>query len=583
METPRTKFWSKNITGRNFPLILISPSNSWRKYIKHKQKESSTCVYLMDCEWRWRTQRAVSCLLCWRPCQRSPLRNRMLNQASCLFPRLNSTLLLSLFSPVYTNLPGKRRFELQTTPRERLGWRGVDDKTLFLPDGCNTARRKPVYKRYNLQMERRRWGSQDEMESRKKKCLLQWDKMNKIIMSILCQVLFLFLSLLLLSFLTAPVWFDPFFPHLCFFPPLLLSNISPYILPLLPFLHFLCSCLKLRIEQLVIEDHCLSSGPQDLQCLLLQLIFARQFFGLLFVCFFFSSSSSLSLFPHKLHKPFLKLDFHLRWTRSTRRVYAAFLPSIFLSLFFTSFQPILSSISSCELSPLSPARTGAPFSSWRRFKKKKKSLGCLLFAGWARWKEEAEKILIRQTVFLIPWRLLKLQDILTLFKVLSKKSADRQETLFCIKLITTFLLLHWFIYYIKIYTLRPVFVSPNTLAKMANKPVGWKHELPNRKYHQVESKLTTRTLLKYIITGTWVFPFWKLSTLPPLHLERSSTPLALTLSMKSTCIVVYLTAGTNMFAKVERLVNLFHHWEKYHLKRKEHDLILSKKCSMKFF
>lgn len=217
-------------------------------------------------------------------------------------------------------------------------------------------------------MERWRRCSRDETESRKK-CLLQWDKMNKIIMPVLCQVLFPFYLFVFCS--SSLPWYDstPSFPPFVFLFAILLSNISSYILPLLlpsllPFLHFLCSCLKLRTEQLVIEDHCLSSGPQDLQCLSPQLIFARQFFGPLFVCFFSPPLLLLlSLFPHKLHKPFLKLDFHLRWTRSTRCVYAAFLPSIFLSLFLTSFQPVLSSISSCELSPLSPARTGAPFSS----------------------------------------------------------------------------------------------------------------------------------------------------------------------------------------------------------------------------
>lgn len=110
----------------------------------------------------------------------------------------------------------------------------------------------------------------------------------------------LLLSLILQSFLSALVWFNSFFfsPHVCLLFPLSLSNITLHILsllfpPLLPLLHFSPhSCLKLRTEQLVIEDHCLSSGPQDLQCLLLQLILARQFFGPLFVCFFLSSSLS---------------------------------------------------------------------------------------------------------------------------------------------------------------------------------------------------------------------------------------------------------------------------------------------------
>ena len=211
-------------------------------------------------------------------------------------------------------------------------------------------------------------------------------------------------------------------PFVFFFPPLF-STISPYILPLLlpplrlPFLHFLCSCLKLRTEQLVIEDHCLSSGPQDLQCLSPRLIFARQFFGPLFVCFFFPSSF---FFSHKLHKPFLKLDFHLRWTRSTRRVYAAFLPSIFLSLFFTSFQAVLSSISSCELSPLSPARTGAPFSSWRRFKGEKKRRTLSSRFGWLckfvgkrrNWEDPDQSDRVPDSL------LRKVHDVLTSFKLL---------------------------------------------------------------------------------------------------------------------------------------------------------------------
>lgn len=91
-----------------------------------------------------------------------------------------------------------------------------------------------------------------------------------------------------------------FYSHVCFLLPLSLSNITLHILsllypPLLPLLRFSPhSCLKLRTEQLVIEDHCLSSGSQDLQYLLLQLILARQFFGPLFLFAFFLSSSSLS-------------------------------------------------------------------------------------------------------------------------------------------------------------------------------------------------------------------------------------------------------------------------------------------------
>lgn len=98
--------------------------------------------------------------------------------------------------------------------------------------------------------------------------------------------------------------------------------------------------------------------------------------------------------------------------------------SIFL--FFTSFQLGLSSISSCELSPLSPVRTGAPFSYWWNLKKI--SLCSLetaaIHPASTLEREEAEKMLIRQTVFLILCHLLKLQDVLTLFR------ADRDSTIF---------------------------------------------------------------------------------------------------------------------------------------------------------
>lgn len=101
-------------------------SNRRRKWIKQQQTEDTAVVYLMDCEWRCRTQRAASCLLSWRPCQRSPPRNRMSNQASRPSPRPDPAPL----SPVYTNLTGKRCFELQTRPKERLrGKDGADDKT----------------------------------------------------------------------------------------------------------------------------------------------------------------------------------------------------------------------------------------------------------------------------------------------------------------------------------------------------------------------------------------------------------------------------------------------------------------------
>lgn len=50
-------------------------------------------------------------------------------------------------------------------------------------------------------------------------------------------------------------------------------------------------------------------------------------------------------------------------------------------------------------------------------------------------REEAEKILIRQTVFLILCRLLKAQDVLTLFKVLCKDPQTDKKLYF--KLITS--------------------------------------------------------------------------------------------------------------------------------------------------
>ena len=72
-------------------------------------------------------------------------------------PRLSSTLLPSPLSPVHTGLLRKKsHFELQTTPRKQLGKTGeVDDRTPPLSGGCKTPRRKRVYKRYDLQMERR--------------------------------------------------------------------------------------------------------------------------------------------------------------------------------------------------------------------------------------------------------------------------------------------------------------------------------------------------------------------------------------------------------------------------------------------
>lgn len=182
------------------------------------------------------------------------------------------------------------------------------------------------------------------------------------------------------------------FPHLYFFP-------SPlqYYLPLHPpsspptpsssFSSF--PLLLSKIENRTAGNWRSLSllGPSGFAMPLATAHLCQTIFWSSFCLLFFPSSF---FFSHKLHKPFLKLDFHLRWTRSARRVYAAFLPSIFLSLFFTSFQAVLSSISSCELSPLSPARTGAPFSSWRRFKeKKRRTLSSRLWlVVRVRWKEK---------------------------------------------------------------------------------------------------------------------------------------------------------------------------------------------------
>lgn len=184
-------------------------------------------------------------------------------------------------------------------------------------------------------------------------------------------------------------------------------------------------------------------------------------FLVLFLFAFFSLF--LLLLLHKLHKPlFLKLDFHLRRTRSTRRVYAAFLPSILLSLFFTSFQPVLSSR---ELSSLGPARTGAPFSSWRRFKEKKKNYSAVwsqsLF-GRRRNGEDPDQ------VDCVPEG--------TGRSDLVQTSADRRETLVCIK--NTFVIMSEMSTVTLIHTLyerRLVLLSDS--GKMANK-----------KFHQVEPK-----------------------------------------------------------------------------------------------
>lgn len=98
-------------------------SNRRKKCINQQQTEGSAVVYLMDCEWRWRTQRAVSCLLSWRPCQRSPPRNRMSNQASRPSPRPDSAPLPSPLSPVYTNLTGEKVFWI-ANEAERSDCRG---------------------------------------------------------------------------------------------------------------------------------------------------------------------------------------------------------------------------------------------------------------------------------------------------------------------------------------------------------------------------------------------------------------------------------------------------------------------------
>lgn len=157
-----------------------------------------------------------------------------------------------------------------------------------------------------------------------------------------------------------------------------------------PFLHSSrCSCLKLRGEQLVIEDHCLSSGPQDFQCLSLQLICARQYFCP-FVCILSSSFPPLFVhfwcsfplppllapFPHKLCKPF-EIGFSFEMDQEHPLCLCRLPPINFpLSfLFFTLFQPVPSSDSSCELSSFSPARTGAPFSRQMDLKKETLQFG----------------------------------------------------------------------------------------------------------------------------------------------------------------------------------------------------------------
>ncbi len=96
------------------------------------------------------------------------------------------------------------------------------------------------------------------------------------------------LSICLISYLTISCFFSFFFPW--FFP-----RLNPVLFTPIPFF----SCLKLGTEQLVIEDHCLYLGPQDLQCFFTiahlceysQL--AGQFWPLLFVCFFPINSVSL--------------------------------------------------------------------------------------------------------------------------------------------------------------------------------------------------------------------------------------------------------------------------------------------------
>lgn len=231
----------------------------------------------------------------------------------------------------------------------------------------------------------------------------------------------LFISSSLLPSCSRVIW-PLLFPHLYFFP-------SPlqYYLPLHPpsspptpssfFSSF--PLLLSKIENRTAGNWRSLSllGPSGFAMPLATAHLCQTIFGPLFVCFF---SPSSFFFSHKLHKPFLKLDFHLRWTRSTRRVYAAFLPSIFLSLFFTSFQAVLSSISSCELSPLSPARTGAPFSSWRRFEEKKKegllAVGCgwlcELFGKRRNWEDLDQSDCVPDSL------LRKVQDVLTSFKLL---------------------------------------------------------------------------------------------------------------------------------------------------------------------
>lgn len=153
-----------------------------------------------------------------------------------------------------------------------------------------------------------------------------------------CLGLFPFLCCFSFFFILCPACslfsFFLFYVHL-----LLLSSLL--------FLYFsTCSCLKLRTEWLVIEDHCLFSGPQDLQSLSPQRVCARLFLRSSFLFapllpFLLLLVFILIFFPPQVLS--LKLDFHLRWTRSTRHVYATFLPSIFLSLFLclflTSFCP----------------------------------------------------------------------------------------------------------------------------------------------------------------------------------------------------------------------------------------------------
>lgn len=268
--------------------------------IKYQQNECSVFVYPMDCVWRWWTMRWVS--VC-SPDVVSALAadKQDVESGRGLFP-LNSAWLcyVSAQSCVHRSAEEKGVLNCKRRPGSSWGRRGKLMTKLPLCQTGVTCREESVFTNDMIC----KWsGSGEALRTRwsprrgRSVCSsgIRW---IKIITSVLCRALLLSLSLLLLSFRAAPVWYDPFcFPICIFFPPLF-STISPYILPLLlpplllPFLHFLCSCLKLRTEQLVIEDHCLSSGPQDLQCLSPQLIFARQFFGPLFVCFFSPLPSS---------------------------------------------------------------------------------------------------------------------------------------------------------------------------------------------------------------------------------------------------------------------------------------------------